>query len=360
MDWVVPEDTLGLFVEGRLVASTMVHRFRQSVRGVVKPMGGIAAVASYPEHRGSGHVARLLDHACLLMKGQGRPVSMLHPFRESFYERLGWVAAGAAIEIEVPTAALGHYLQRRSPPGWAEQRLAPAAARDEFQALLRETAPRYNGFTFHEREPAPKWENRSRDWLFVMIRGQGVLHAAARYEVRGSADSKVLRVRDPWWRDLAGRNALLRFLAKHRDQAAAVNLQLPYGTRVHTWLRDAMTPFAVRVDEKPWMVRVVDVVPALRDLPAEPEGRLTIEVSDERCPWNSGLFDLEAKGGTLRAAASPGPGPCEARLDQKALASLVYGSRSVEEVCDLGWMDGPRELLDAWFPTVPFHNTLGF
>ncbi len=361
MDWVVPEDTLGFFLDGRLVASTIVHRFQQSVRGVIKPMGGIAAVASYPEHRGKGHVARLLEHAFGSMRAQGRPVSMLHPFRESFYERLGYVAAGAALEIEVPTAALGHYLERKPEPGWVEERLSPAAAREQFHALLRETAARYSGFTVHERMPAAKWESRSRDWLFVMIRRDGVLQAAARYEKLGHPGPALLRVRDPFWRDVAGRNALMRFLAKHRDQVPSINLQVPYGSPVHVWFRDTMSPFSVRIDEKPWMVRIVDVASSLAGLPAEPAGSLTVEVADDRCPWNNGRFALEAKGGRLRAAAAPaGGGSCDARLDQKALASLLYGSRSVEEVCDLGWMDRPSHLLERWFPTTSFYNTLSF
>jgi predicted acetyltransferase len=293
------------------------------------------------------------------MRAQGRPVSMLHPFRESFYERLGYVAAGAALEIEAPTAALGHYLERKPQPGWVEERLAPAEAREAFQALLRETAPHYNGFTVHERVPAAKWESRTRDWLFVMIRRDGVLHAAARYEKLGNPNLPLLRVRDPYWRDLAGRNALLRFLAKHRDQVAAVNLQVPYGSAVHSWFRDTMSPFGIRIDEKPWMVRVVDVAPALEGLPAQPDGRITVEVTDDRCPWNDGRFTLEAAAGRLKAAPAA-RGAVEARLDQKALASLVYGSRSVEEVCDLGWMDRQVELLDRWFPATPFYNTLSF
>lgn len=359
IDWIVPEDTLGLFLRDRMVAGAIVHRFQQSVRGVIKPMGGIAAVASYPEHRDRGHVARLLEHAFARMREQGRPVSMLHPFRESFYERFGYVAAGAALEIEVPTAALGHYLERKPGPGWVEERLAPAEAREAFHSLLREMAPRYNGFTIHERVPAAKWESRTRDWLFVMIRRDGVLQAAARYEKLGHPNPALLRVRDPYWRDLAGRNALLRFFAKHRDQVSAVNLQVPYGSAVHTWFRDTMSPFALRIDEKPWMVRLVDVASALDGLPAAPDGRAVIEVSDDRCRWNNGRFVLEAAGGRLRATAAAA-GAAVARVDQKALASLAYGSRSVEEVCDLGWMDGPSQLLDRWFPPVPFYNTLGF
>ncbi len=367
IEWVVPDDALGFFLQGRMVGGMIVHRFRQSVRGVIKPMGGVAAVASYPEFRGRGHVTRLLEHAYARMREHGRPVSMLHPFRESFYERFGYVAAGAALEIEVPTEALAYTLERKPGPGWVEERLAPAEARDAFFELLRETAPRYNGFTVHESIPGGAWEQRTRDCLYVMIRRDGTLQAAARYEKLGHPSPPLLRVRDPYWRDAAGRNALLRFLATHRDQVPAINLQVPYGSPVHTWFRDTMSPFVLKMDEKPWMVRLIDVAPALDGLPAEPAGGLTIEVTDDRCPWNNGRFALEARDGRLRATAAGDCGPrgrLDARLDQKALASLAYGCRSVDDLCALGWMERPSDrasdLLDRWFPPTSFYNTLGF
>jgi predicted acetyltransferase len=353
---VAPEDSLGLFLDGKLAAGVMAHRFLQSVRGVIKRMGGVAAVASYPENRGRGYAARLLERSYLMMRDRGEPVSMLHPFRESFYERLGYVAAGAWLEVELPTEALAHTLARRPEAGWVEERLAPAEARAPYAALLPEIAARYNGFAFPADPSSPFWQGRVRDNLFVLIRKDGVLKAAARYEKLTQPGR--LKVRAPWWADLAGRNALLRYLATHRDAVPTISLQLPYGTPIHTWLRDAMSPFTVSWDAKPWMVRILDVPGALDGIPALPDGRLVVELSDDRCPWSNGRFAIEAAGGRLRASATR-EAP-EVALDQKALASLLYGARSVEEVRDLGWMGGPAPLLEQWFPRAAFFNSMAF
>lgn len=52
-------------------------------------MGGVAGVATYPEHRRSGYVKELLQHSLQTMKRDGYSVSMLHPFAVSFYRKYG-------------------------------------------------------------------------------------------------------------------------------------------------------------------------------------------------------------------------------------------------------------------------------
>lgn len=116
-----------------------------------------------------------------------------------------------------------------------------------------------------------------------------------------------------------------------------------------------MGEFQVRVDEKPWMVRVVDVAGALSGLPVGCEGRVVVRVQDDLCDWNDGVFDLVVHDGRLRA--EPSAAAADVALDIRGLSSLVYGTLDTTELRLRGWLEGDGEVLDRMLPTLPFHNS---
>ena len=81
---------LAVFDGGKPHASCASHVFSENIRGKVLPMGGLGGVASLPAGRRQGHVRTMLTHSFGLMREQGQVVSALYPFRDSFYERLGY------------------------------------------------------------------------------------------------------------------------------------------------------------------------------------------------------------------------------------------------------------------------------
>ncbi len=356
---IVPEQTLGLFVGGRLASALRIHSFVQSVRGQLRKMGGIAAVATYPEHRGKGHVSRLLESAFVWMREHEQPVSMLHPFRESFYQRYGYVATATPLEIEIPTHAFVHYLDRKAEPDLTVERLRPLEARPAYEGFLREMARGVNGFVLHDRLPDSQWLAQYRDWLYLLVRRGDAVVAAARYEKRGEKLNRgTLHFRELFWRDSSGRDALFRFIAAHRDNAESVILEVPSDAPVQSWVYDTMSPFKLVMDEKPWMPRIIDVRSALAGQAVPGDGRVVARITDERCPWNAGLFRLEAADGWLTVA--PGAGAPAVSLDIRALSALLYGSLDCAELTRRGWMSGDGALLDRWFPRAPFFCSLRF
>ncbi len=64
---------------------------RQNIRGTVLPMAGVAGVATHPLARRRGLVRTLLNQLLEEMRDDGTPVSVLYPFRTSFYARFGYV-----------------------------------------------------------------------------------------------------------------------------------------------------------------------------------------------------------------------------------------------------------------------------
>ena len=54
-------------------------------------MGGVADVSTHPKARRKGYIRQLMRFIYEQLKNQGYVLSCLYPFRESFYERLGYV-----------------------------------------------------------------------------------------------------------------------------------------------------------------------------------------------------------------------------------------------------------------------------
>lgn len=61
-----------------------------TVSGKIFSMGGLAGVATLPEARRKGAVKQMISYYFDWMKDNDHPVSTLYPFKESFYEKVGY------------------------------------------------------------------------------------------------------------------------------------------------------------------------------------------------------------------------------------------------------------------------------
>ncbi len=364
LDEIIAEETLGLFVGGRLVSSTRVHDFQQSVRGVLKDCGGIAGVATYPEARTKGYVRRLMQAAFKQMHEQGQSVSMLDPFKASFYAKFGYVNAVAPYLVQGPLKQLRHSRGGAAGKGWTFERLRAVDAKDEFLAFLREVGPaQYHGYLVFKSITESMWKQRVKDSIVVLVKRKGKIQAVSRYRIKGE------RVKGRWqatittinivWRTREAREQLFSFFSKHGDQIDDIIIHAPFDTQVEHWFGGAR----LQVKRKtPWMVRLVDARQAVENLPGEGEENVTLELADGDCPWNNGIFSLQSKGNRLRLQKGSGQAVVKASI--QAFSSLVYGAQPVEELEFQGELsiseEWARHALQRWFPPLPIYNVVYF
>ncbi len=106
---------------GGVVSCLTVVPALLQVGGVPVPAGGIAGVATRPEHQHRGHAAALLGatvHA--LWDDLGYPLSLLHPVSAPFYRRFGWETASRAGRwCAVPSSLPRHASSARVRPALA-------------------------------------------------------------------------------------------------------------------------------------------------------------------------------------------------------------------------------------------------
>src|SRR5699024_12089731 len=108
---MIEEDTASHVVYGYMVGEHIagkVHIIAVSINigGHSVNMGGISAVATWPEYRRRGIAKDLLQHSLRKMKENGQVISLLHPFLVGFYRKYGWELAYIQKKYTIPIEKL--------------------------------------------------------------------------------------------------------------------------------------------------------------------------------------------------------------------------------------------------------------
>ncbi len=368
-----PEEVFVAEIDGKIAAALQCFHFQQSVRGSLKSMGGIGGVWTYPEYRNQGCVKALMKSAFLEMRMQGICVSMLTPFKESFYESLGYAVANGTNEVNILVSSLANYLKTPkkipNPHNLTCDRFAATEAKDILSNFLYENLrsqslqPHSHGliitnFTYEQ------WWHLHRQKLCVVVKRDHQPVAVAIYAIDSSGNlpltDRQIEISSIFWTDLESRDRLFHFFASHRDQIHSLKMPVPIGTNVNTWLNDAGRLEASITD--PWMVRAVDIVNALHGLPIACEP-FTFALTDPDCHWNEGVFSVNGDRGSLNVKRYNGDLSGLA-IDFCAtisgVSALIYGTQTVSELVHKQWiteinMDTCKQLEKCFTPCLIYN-----
>ncbi|MFW5729646.1 MAG: GNAT family N-acetyltransferase [Spirochaetota bacterium] len=392
---MIPEEIMAGFVDGRLVASVHTYRFHQAVRGVTRAMGGVAGVAAYPEVRRRGVVRRVMLESLAEMPREGVSVSMLHPFKVSFYRDFGYVTADDNVIAEYPASAFAQWLRDPGAEELQMERLKPMDAWEEYCHLDSESmaardaadAPTRGAFaeasagagSFHGPVVLSSIgrefiERRLDDQETVLFRRGGRTLGGAIFRKEGAEPDGTLRIAGYRFTERDGLGALLRFIALHIDQCNTVVMNAAPASlhgRLFQHTGDIDGEVRIHAMRRPWMIRIVDVVAALRGIPAPAAGELELSVTDEHCPWNNGTYRLSSAGAGLevdvngcnpKRDGSSHPDTPSASVTIQQLSALLYGTHAPAEILRtaVGATPTAVNLLAAWFPERFLWNDMGF
>jgi predicted acetyltransferase len=328
------------FFDGEPQATLSSHEMTQNLRGAIVPMGGIAAVASMPAARRRGIVRQLFERVFAIHREMGMPVSVLYPFRDSFYERMGYASVPQPRYLTIKPETLAP-LVRHEKPGTCEQ--APMKdAFDEWRAFIERIQARTHGFALKHISNALAWRD-ANEWWVAFARHEGELVGAMTFRITDYGGK--LEASTFYTLDSVGRYQLLDWIGRHTDQVAEAIIAVRPDDYPETWFRD--TNAVVRSDvEHAWpapMARVVDVA-KLGGVGAG-EGEVTLAVHDALCPWNDGAFTFRAERGTLAVEASD---TVDApRITIQGLSALVFSGHDPADFAFRGWGEPDKATVDA-------------
>jgi len=335
--------------DGDVRASATVLPLEAFVDGRVVRLGGVAAVMAHPAYRRRGYAGELMRAALAAQRERGQHLSMLWPFAHAFYRRYGWELAGEAISYtlkptDLPTSAeqarvrayregdlteLALLLEkeavrhplcvRRGERRWRQTLEGAGSNVEGTQAAVCEKDGRVEGYLLYRQRSGTGEPPRTLEVLEVVARG-----------------------RDAW-------EALTSFMAAYDPDEYKVSLSTPRGKPLHPFLRSSYVKAEVSPE---FMLRIVDVGGALGTLGREAEGPLTLEVTDDVVPENTGLYTVGV--GSPGEVAPGAEAPERVALDVRQLAQLYSGYLPAERLARHGLVrpSSPRalELLGQLFP----------
>ncbi|EMA39959.1 GNAT family N-acetyltransferase [Halococcus hamelinensis] len=338
----------GIFDGDDLLCTGVHHWFTATVRDTDLPIAGLSGVATPPENRHRGSVARLLRESLVEYRDEGSSLAALWPFDYAFYRRYGWAQAGTTATIECDPEILSFAADAA---GGRFRELGP----DDFERLNPVLDSAGEGVSLWIRRTEEWWRNRvfegwEQDPYVYGVEREGELRGYVVYEIEND-DGRTMRVRECNALDHEASLDLLRFLSYHDSQVERVRIR----SRPDTLLFDLVDdPRALDYELTPGgMVRIVDVEAALAalDYPGM-EGRLVLSVADPVADWNEGRFALDVRDG--EATCTRVDEPADARVPITTLSQLFVGHCSVERATVAGDLAvesaDAKPLLDELFP----------
>ncbi len=327
--------TRGYFDEGTLTSVYTLFPFEMYLAGRRVKMGGLAGVASKPEYRRRGHIAKLLKDALEQLRAAGVGWCLEYPFDPRFYARYGWQSVKSGALVEVPSERL---LRGRAPDAVRLER----GDAPQLESIYKRWAQGYNftlsrddgarpDWTWHVRRP---WEARDR---LIYKLGDAYCLLDFREDETGRS---VLNVHDYAFLSPEGRHNLFAFLGSFHGQVDVVSLHLPSG---EPHLLDWQA--YVHKNDEALQARVVDVKIALESLSSTRETSFTLRVADDFCERNNQTFAVtlgEKTEMALAQTSSP-----DLSLDVKTLALLLSGSLNATEARRAGLLEGDVEVARA-------------
>ncbi|HEY8042401.1 MAG TPA: GNAT family N-acetyltransferase [Polyangiaceae bacterium] len=347
-------DDLWLLREGD---TTLAHAFLFPLEawfgGVSVRVGGVATVGVAAEARGRGLGSRLVEHLHEVARRRGDALTLLYPFRQGFYGRLGYAPTSAYRRLRFHPAAVPWKPVLRSRPATGGDRAALgacwAAAGARHTGVLARTERAWDARLLDER----------RTWIVVEgdagVEGYVVWTVA---QTEPHAETRLF-VRELVARTVAAERSLWAVVGAQRDQISEVRADVAADDPLDRALVDAdrarfgdaeVEHTIGEVASGP-MVRVVDAARALEARGWLAEGSLRLEL-------DGATVELSVAAG--RATVSAAEGQVDVKLDARALAAVAFGALPPSQAERLGWLSArdARALAraDALFALPPYFS----
>lgn len=343
---------------GKLAGACRGYALRQHMHGTVVPMMGLAAVAVEPEARRHGLGASLCRSALRYAYDRGDFLSVLYPFRPSYYEALGWGLTGYLHShlFEPSAIPVTHRQPRVRTIDNALEFIAPCYAR---------AADCSNGFI----ERNLRIWRQHLEWpdvqVIVLERNGGCAgYMLAHYS--DAADDGRLTIRELIADDDDAYLELLSWIGLHEDQWRTVSYDAVWSERFDLRLSEPRTPGAASARTlyahvgavlRGPMARLVNVASAIEARASWPiaQFQCRLEIVDEILPENCVPLHVAVDGGRAVVARGDAIGntrtqPC-LRTDIRTFTQVFLGEITVREARRLRRADvsGAIHEVDALF-----------
>jgi len=324
----------------------------QNMRGQLFPASGIWGVSTDPSARRKGYCRQVMANLLAVERESGKVFSNLYPFRESFYERLGYVSFPLTKIARFSTSALSS-LSKTELGGEINLQLIREAY-PAYRAYLNEMRQHRHGMALFDFGDVGR-ANQNLLWV-AWANFDGRTEGLMMYRTTGEEVTKYNFIASRFYYQTSrARYLLLSWMARHIDQADQVELWLPEDEYPETWLADmeVKVETALRLA----MCRVLDIE-RMNGMEVG-EGSFSAHIIDPLCHWNEGSWRFENNHGKLRVVKSS---TAECELSIQGLSALIAGAHDPQHIHLRGWGDPDEDVqrrMRSIFPALrPFMHEM--
>lgn len=354
--WIAADDA------DRTVGAFRPYALQQHLHGTIVAMLGLAAVAVSASARRRGLGADMCRVALQHAYSRGDVISVLYPFRPSFYELLGWSLCGSlhAYLFRPESLRITHENPR-------VQLIANAA--DVIPVCYESVAARSNGMIVR----TPRVWRQHLEWrdlqTFALIVGDTCRGYILACYTEGEADQeRILTIREMIASDEDAYTELLSWISLQRDDVNGVSYDALPDEHFDLRLIEPRTPgvpaartlFAqtARVIRGP-MARLVNVRRAFESRTSWPVDNVefTLTVTDGIIGQNNVALhiQIDCDGATVSVADAASESSTSIHADVGTFTQIYLGELTVSNAIRLGRarVNGDVKKLDATFRTEP-------
>ncbi|MHA1200893.1 MAG: GNAT family N-acetyltransferase [Candidatus Heimdallarchaeaceae archaeon] len=344
---------LALYENDEVVAGLMCKPIMQNVRGAIKPMCGVAEVVTKPEARRQGYSKKLMNLALKKMKAQGQIFSTLYPFKESFYEKLGYITFPQYRNaIFSPTSLVS--LLKENYEGKIE-RVNIKNGLDIYLNFLEKIQKKVHGMGIKHRTEQERLKESPNFWLTIARNNDDEVIGIMTYRITGFW--KELKVRSFFYANSLAKYLLLQWLAHHSDQVREVHLPVPHHTYPETWYNDTFWGEKGKIVNREWVPSVMGRVVSVDELSGMHvgKGKVSIKITDEQCEWNNNSYTFTSNNGVLEVSKTS-DFVCE--LTIQGFSAIVYGCYNLDDFPFKKWgnisEEAKTEIENLFPPAYPY------
>jgi len=345
MNW-----SYGAFDEDRLAATTSYIPFQIRMRSKDFRMSGVAGVATKPEYRNRGVVREIMTKMFKDMYDNHIPVSVLYPFKISFYEMLGYKLVDECVDYHFKISDI---LYKETDYHMIEV--------DEINEHITKVYDKVIlNFDYIAKRPVKDyWQGFYRgNYKFICYNGDQpvgyiIIVFLKKNEHWIDYPERTILIREVFWLDQKAKQTIFNFLWSHRDQREYILGAVPVNENIIDLLRTPRIQLrSIRANS---LLRIIDVKAVLENLEYPlSDFSILFHIDDEFCPWNNGLFTLTSKGKVITVEYNElSEESADIEIDISYFAQLVAGFRTVRELLGFGFISVSHEkleLLEKLFP----------
>ena len=330
------------------------------IRGNPICFGGVWAVGTKLEHRRQGLLRGLFQQAFPVMNEQGMVLSILEPSpyqgAQIAYEKCGYTVVERRVKHDFPPSAL------RTPKDQPDITIRKLKNTEEHQKVadLEQGMSRYGSRIF--TWPTVFEEAIKDGELFLFERGSEPV-GCAKCSVIRTSDEPTLQVAMTYYKSYDVVPPIIGLINQLSENVSNVEWicepQIPVQHFVHNAHRLKTQSIGTM------MLRIINFGGYCQSiqLPESVEGRLVLKLTDSLCPWNEGIYLLNARKRKLEVKPENHEQEVEVTLTPFQLSKVIGGFESplkLQELRIITCLPETARTLEAIFPKDCFLSYVRF